>query len=98
MFLVLVLATLLQQPSPEGGGLFYSYVNGMRWTFNVRPDDVRRSPGWAESDDQPPLAPRTAARSARALLRTYMERADDWRLSRVSLQPIGGKPDAWIYV
>jgi hypothetical protein len=97
MLLAVMLILWLQAP-PDGGGVFYSYVDGMRWAFAVCAVDVDRSPRWDDSEDAPPLPPRAAVRSARELLRKYVERADDWELAKVSVQPIAGRSDVWVYL
>ena len=67
MVLAAVLMLTLQTPADNDGGLFYSYVNDRRWESVVRAADLDKSPRWPPSADNPPLAPRAAIRSARAV-------------------------------
>lgn len=96
MFLSMIVLLALQNP-PEGGALFYSYVQGKQWEFVIQAADVDRSPRWEDWQDEPPLSPRAAVRSARAVLQKLVKNADDWELTRVAIQPLRGG-EAWIYV
>jgi hypothetical protein len=88
----LILTLLLQ------GGVFTSVAEGQRWTFAVGGPALERSPRWREADDAPPLAARAAIRSARAMLGALVKAGGAWELGRVSLQPIAGGRDAWVYL
>jgi hypothetical protein len=92
MVVSLILSLMLQ------GGVFTSYAGGQRWDFNVRGQDVEKGPRWRETDDAPPLPPRTAVRSARGLLSRLFTDGPDWELGRVSLQQVAGTRDAWLYL
>jgi hypothetical protein len=97
MLLAVLLALALQSP-PEEAAVFWSNVEGTRWESVVRWVDVFESPRWQASEDNPPLSPRAAVRSARSVLLNMVERAEDWALVRVSLQSIADRADLWIYV
>jgi hypothetical protein len=96
VLLAVLLLTL--QTSSNGGGVFSSYVNGLRWDFVVRAADLDKSPAWAESADSPPLAPRAAVRSARVLLNKLFNADADWEFSRVTLQIIAATGQRWVYL
>lgn len=98
MVLAAVLMLTLQTPAENGAGVFYSYVNDRRWESVVRAADLERSPRWPAAADSPPLAPRAAVRSARAVLEKIFTRGEEWDLSRVSLQEVRGVPSSWIYL
>lgn len=71
---------------------------GQQWVFVLSGRDVDKSPRWAATADAPPLAPRAAVRSARAFLeRMKCGRPGEWELHQVSLRPIPGERNAWVY-
>ena len=95
MLLSLMFLLLAQGPRFESP----SCSEGLGWEFVLHGRDLDTRPRWRNSDDAPPLAPRAAVRSARALLaRMKCEQPDAWELNRVSLQPIASEPDAWVYI
>ena len=72
---------------------------GEGWEFLVRGTDVDTSPRWPETTDAPPLAPRAAIRAARSRLdRMSCKEPEHWEVEAVSLRPIAGQPNAWVYV
>jgi hypothetical protein len=77
--------------------MFSSYIDGKRWDFVVTHQDIENSPRWLDTDDNPPLSPRAAIRSARLLLSQLMKDGNQWRLDSVQLRPIDF-PRSWIYV
>jgi hypothetical protein len=96
----MILAMILALTTGAAGGapVFYSYAQGMRWEFVVREADLDGSPRWQPSAENPPLSPRAAIQSGRSLLRKFIERADDWELRSVALQPVPGRSDFWLYL
>ena len=95
MMLSLILLLATQGPRFASS----SCAAGQAWEYVLRGHDFDRSPRWRTTDDAPPLAPRVAVRSARAFLgRMKCEQPDEWELHRVSLQPIAGEPDVWVYI
>src|SRR5215831_9173212 len=96
--IVLVLTLAVQAPVNTGAaGMFSSYIDGKRWDFVVTHQDIENSPRWLDTDDNPPLSPRAAIRSARLLLSQLMKDGNQWRLDSVQLRPIDF-PRSWIYV
>lgn len=94
MFDALLLTLLLQvrYQSP-------SCMVGEGWSFVVQQTALDKGPPWQERDDAPPLAPRAAIRSARALLvRLSCKDADDWEVSQVALRRVRADLKAWMYV
>src|SRR5438105_4791456 len=76
-----------------------SCTPGQGWEYVLSGRDFDRSPRWRTTDDAPPLAPRAAVRSARAFIGGMKcGQPDEWELHRVSLQPIAGEPDVWVYI
>lgn len=72
---------------------------GDGWEFVVRSRDTAQGPRWTAEADAPPLAPRAAIRAARSLLdRMSCRDAAGWEVASVALRPLGGGPDAWVYV
>ena len=95
MFLALALA--MQSVGSGSPATFSSYTEGTRWDFVVSRDDLESSPHWPDTDDSPPIAPRTALRSARLMLARLVSNADQWHIRSVNLQQILSA-DTWIYI
>jgi hypothetical protein len=90
-----MLVLVMQAPRFESP----SCVDGQVWAFVIRERDVSSGPRWTEADEAPPLTPRAALRSARAFLgRMTCRQPDAWEVHQISLQPIAGERDMWVYV
>lgn len=98
--LAFMLTLGLQDPvnGPNGAaGAFYSYVDGMKYTFVVSRQDAADSPRWDDPEENPPLAPRAAIRSAKALMSSLRSDGSAWQVQAVHLNPIL-LPGVWIYL
>lgn len=95
MVLPVMLVLVMQAPRFDSP----SCVEGQAWEYVIREHDFGKSPRWREADDTPPLTPRAALRSARAFLgRMECSQPDAWELHQISLRPIAGERDVWVYI
>jgi hypothetical protein len=95
-----MLLLLLMGQTPQGNApslwTYGGFYDGKAVEFRVTRSDVEAAPLWLPSADHPPLSPRAAIQSARAMLRKVLINADEWRFGEIRLVPIVG--DAWVYV
>jgi hypothetical protein len=73
---------------------FSSYHAGKRYDFRITLDGLSKSPVWLDDAANPPLSPRQASAVASDYLKTLFSDAENWRVSKISLQPIR---DRWVY-
>jgi hypothetical protein len=97
MLLVILFAIGLQAADQDYAGSFSSYIRGERWDFSVTRSALAEGPSWPEAEVAPPLPPRQAIRIAVEQLQELMTDAERWRLSSVSMRPIGEEGN-WVYV
>lgn len=97
MLLLILLMGALQTGDQDYAGGFSSYVRGERWDFNVTRAALAEAPSWLETEVAPPLPPRRAIQVATEQLQELLTDAERWRLSSVTLRPIGNDGN-WLYV
>jgi len=68
------------------------------YEFTVTQEDLDKSPPWLEDQDAPALAPRAAVRIAKKYVSRSMPHAEEWLLSKVGLERVGGRGNQWIYI
>lgn len=95
MLLPLLFTLLMQAPRFES----VSCDPDRRWQFGVGAADLDKGPRWRDTDEAPPLPPRAALRAARGFLgRMKCRQPEAWEVERVSLEPLRGEPDTWVYL
>lgn len=93
--LALMVGTLCSSALCQISAEFSSYYSGNRYDFRLKREQLSATPTWLEDEENPPVSPRTAKRSALTYLRTLFDNASAWRLSEIKLIPVG---ERWVYV
>ncbi len=71
-------------------------MNGQRYCYQVRPQDVIDDPYWNPETEPPPLAIAKAIQIGKEAIKKYVETDEEWKLGRINFNCIEyGK---WIYV
>jgi hypothetical protein len=99
MYARIVIATLLLGTfcSSALGNMVSSYFQDKRYDFQFSCEVLSATPAWQNENDEPPIAPRAAARAATAQLSALMQNAESWRLREISLRS-ACEESYWFYV
>jgi hypothetical protein len=73
---------------------FSSYYSGNRYDFRLTREQLLATPTWLEDEENPPVSPRTAKKTALTYLRTLFD-SSAWRVSEIKLVPLS---ERWVYV
>jgi len=73
------------------------HPSGSSYEVVVHESDLRRAPLWRDDEESPPLSPQQAKRMAKAYVSQFIPESRNWRVERLSLEPINAR-DQWIYV
>ena len=68
---------------------------GRKYSYELATSDVKATPSWNPSREDPPLSLRSALGVAEATLRRYVKDADDWEAENITLKQVD--VEKWIY-
>lgn len=77
-------------------GTRMSHFKESIYSFDLTRSALSKAPRWVPSAKSPPLSPRRAQKIAFALVKRLRPEVSEWRLDRITLEPIQGTD--WIYL